>query len=153
VLEYPWDLSTYDAAPTTDDAGACWAPAMKVSEGGEIDVDDGSGRVVSRFLPELQRDLGLVYQPEHWDELRLATWLCRNLPEPSLTHASKQAFVAAWLTELLRRERFHAGARQSAEVPDPQSARGAHSDAAQGRPSARPSSRRCSVTMLRSGWR
>ena len=102
VLEYPWDLSPYDAAPT-DDLSALGA-GLKVSEGGEIDVDDASGRVVSRFLPDLQRDLGLVYQPENWDEVRLATWLCRNLPEQALTHASKQAFVAAWLTDLLSRD-------------------------------------------------
>jgi len=105
VLEYPWDLSTYDAAPTGDDLTALGA-GLKVSEGGEIDVDEESGKVVSRFLPDLQRDLGLVYQPENWDEVRLATWLCRNLPEPSLTHASKQAFVAKWLAELLRRDGF-----------------------------------------------
>ena len=105
VLDYPWDLSTYDAAPTADDLRALGA-GLKVSEGGEIDVDGESGKLISRFLPDLQRDLGLVYQPEHWDELRLATWLCRNLPEPSLTHAGKQAFVAGWLTELLRREGF-----------------------------------------------
>jgi type III restriction enzyme len=98
-------LSTYDAAPTGDDISALGA-GLKVSEGGEIDIDGDSGKVISRFLPDLQRDLGLVYQPEHWDEVRLATWLCRNLPEPSLTHASKQAFVAKWLTELLRREGF-----------------------------------------------
>ncbi|GAB2726408.1 hypothetical protein GCM10027019_02180 [Melaminivora jejuensis] len=104
VLEYPWDLSPYDAAPTADDLTALGA-ALKVSEGGEIDID-ASGRLVSRFLPDLQRDLGLVYQPENWDEVRIATWLCRNLPEPSLTHASKQAFVAAWVTDLLRREGF-----------------------------------------------
>jgi type III restriction enzyme len=104
VLDYPWDLATYDAAPTGDDITALNA-GLKVSEGGEIDIDE-RGKVVSRFLPDLQRDLGLVYQPEHWDEVRLATWLCRNLPEPSLTHASKQAFVAKWLTELLRREGF-----------------------------------------------
>lgn len=105
VLEYPWDLSTCDAAPTGDDLNALGA-GLKVPEGGEIDVDDESGKVVSRFLPDLQRDLGLVYQPENWDEVRLATWLCRNLPEPSLTHNSKQAFVAKWLTELLRRDGF-----------------------------------------------
>jgi type III restriction enzyme len=104
VLEYPWDLSPYDASPTADDLTALGA-ALKVSEGGEIDIDEG-GHVVSRFLPELQRDLGLVYQPENWDEVRIATWLCRNLPEQSLTHASKQAFVAAWLTDLLRRDTF-----------------------------------------------
>ena len=83
VLEYPWDLSPYDAAPTADDLSALGA-GLKVSEGGEIDVDEASGRMVSRFLPDLQRDLGLVYQPENWDEVRIATWLCRNLPEPSL---------------------------------------------------------------------
>ena len=104
VLEYPWDLSPYDAAPTADELTTLGA-SMKVSEGGEIDIDEG-GHVVSRFLPELQRDLGLVYQPENWDEVRIATWLCRNLPEPSLTHASKQAFVAAWLTNLLLRAGF-----------------------------------------------
>lgn len=104
VLEYPWDLSPYDAAPTADDLTALGA-ALRVSEGGEIDIDDG-GHVVSRFLPELQRDLGLVYQPENWNAVRIATWLCHNLPEPSLTHASKQAFVAAWLTDLLLREGF-----------------------------------------------
>jgi type III restriction enzyme len=103
VLEYPWDLSIYDAAPTAEDMAALKAD-FKVSEGGEIDIDDASGRVISRFLPDLQRDLGLVYQPENWDEIRVATWLCRNLPDESLTHASKQAFVAAWLTDLLRRD-------------------------------------------------
>ena len=106
VLEYPWDLSPYDAAPTADNLSALGA-GLKVAEGGVIDVDNASGRVMTRFLPELQRDLGLVYQPEHWDAIRLATWLCRNLPEPSLTHASKQAFVAAWLTDLLGRDSFN----------------------------------------------
>ncbi|MHB1174115.1 MAG: DEAD/DEAH box helicase [Sulfuriferula sp.] len=105
VLEYPCELSLYDAMPGADDMAALGA-GLKVSEGGEIDVDAASGKMVSRFLPELQRDLGLAYQPEHWDAVRLATWLCRNLPEPSLTHAAKQAFVAAWLTELLRRDDF-----------------------------------------------
>jgi type III restriction enzyme len=57
--------------------------------------------------------------------------LCRNLPDPSLTHASKQAFVAAWLTELLSSRAVFARASESAEVPDPQSDRGAHPDLAQ----------------------
>lgn len=104
VLEYPWELSSYDAAPTADDLSVLGS-ALKVSEGGEIDID-GSGKLISRFMPELQRDLGLVYKPENWDEVRVAAWLCRNLPEPSLTHTSKQAFVAAWLKELLKREGF-----------------------------------------------
>ncbi len=105
LLEYPWDISPYDATPSVGDMTTLGA-GLKVSEGGEIDVDAASGKVISRFLPELQRDLGLAYQPEHWDAVRLATWLCRNLPEPSLTHAAKQTFVAAWLSALLRRDDF-----------------------------------------------
>ncbi len=87
-------VTSYAAAPGLDDVNAL-SGGLKASEGGEIDIDIGSGRVVSRFLLELQCDLGLAYQPEHWSELRLATWLCRNLPDASLTHASKQAFVAS----------------------------------------------------------
>jgi hypothetical protein len=106
------------------------------------------GKLVSRFLPELQRDLGLVYQPENWDELRLATWLCRNLPEPSLTHASKQAFVAAWLTDLLRRDGFTLARANLQKVPDPQSAGGAHPELRK-QAVGKAFHRRCSVTMRR----
>ena len=96
VLDYPWVLSGYDARISEFDIETLNG-AMKVSEGGEIDVDETSGRVVHRFLPELQRDLGLVYIPENWDKVKLAAWLCRNLPEPSVTHESKRAFVSEWL--------------------------------------------------------
>jgi type III restriction enzyme len=105
VLDYPWELSSYDAAPTTSDLSLL-NDGMKVAEGGEIDIDGVSGKVISKFLPNLQRDLGLVYRPEHWDEVRLAAWLSRNLLDPALTHATKLAFVARWLTELMSREGF-----------------------------------------------
>jgi type III restriction enzyme len=100
VLDYPWELSRYDATLTDSDLSTLGA-AMKVSEGGEIDVDEKSGKVIQRFLPELQRDLGLVYVPEHWDKVQLAKWLCQNLPEQSVTHQSKMAFVAAWIQDFL----------------------------------------------------
>lgn len=105
VLEYPWALSDYQAAPTADDLSALGL-ASRVAGGGTIDVS-AEGQVKVGFLPDLQRDLGLSYTPEHWDETRLAAWLCRNLLEPSLTHASKQAFVSAWLRALLDTEGFN----------------------------------------------
>lgn len=104
ALDYPWELSGYAAAPASSDLSTLGA-AFRIAEGGEIDVGD-DGKVEVNFMPNLQRDLGLSYQPEHWDETRLAAWLCRNLPEPSVTHASKQAFVAAWLGALLACEGF-----------------------------------------------
>jgi len=108
VLDYPWELSLYDAWPTDSDLLVLGA-AMKVSEGGEIDVDEKSGRVIQRFLPELQRDLGLAYTPENWDKVKLAAWLCRNLPEQSITHESKRAFVVQWLQDFLSQSGFDLG--------------------------------------------
>jgi type III restriction enzyme len=104
VLDYPWDLSPYDADPTA--AQIDTLNGNRVAEGGEIDIDAESGKVMTRFIADLQRDLGLSYRPEHWDETRLATWLARNLPETAITHASKRAFVAHWLRALLATEGF-----------------------------------------------
>ena len=105
VLDYPWELAPQDAKIASGELAAL-EQGIKAADSGEIDIDGDSGKLIARFLPELQRDLGLVYQPENWNEVRLATWLCRNLPEDSVTHASKQAFVAAWLTELLSTDGF-----------------------------------------------
>lgn len=102
VLDYPWDLSRYDAILTDFDLTTLSA-AMNVSEGGEIDVDETTGKVVQRFIPELQRDLGLAYTPEHWDKVKLAKWLCLNLPEQSVTHDSKMAFVTGWLQDFFKK--------------------------------------------------
>ncbi len=99
VLDYPWSLSEYDAAPTRTQLDLLLG--NRVGNGGEIDIDDASGRVTTRFIADLQRDLGLSYRPEHWDDIRLATWLARNLPENSITHAGKRAFVAFWMRHLL----------------------------------------------------
>lgn len=104
VLDYPWTLSPYDAVPTHAQLEVL--NGNRVAEGGEIDIDADSGKVTTRFIADLQRDLGLSYQPEHWDETRLATWLTRNLPEAGITHASKRAFVAYWLRQLLDAEGF-----------------------------------------------
>ena len=99
VLALDWEPSPYDAAPTADEIKML--DANHVAEGGVIDVTAG-GRVTTEFIANLQRDLGLSYVPEHWDEARLATWLCRNLPVPTITHAAKRAFVSHWIDELLR---------------------------------------------------
>jgi type III restriction enzyme len=108
VLDYPWELSLYDARPSEADLSVLGA-AMKVSDGGEIDIDAASGKVVHRFIPDLQRDLGLVYTPENWDEVKIAAWLCRNLPEQTITHSSKQAFVTSWLKALMDGAGFDLG--------------------------------------------
>jgi type III restriction enzyme len=100
VLDYPFDLSVYDAHPIHEDLQAL-GMADRVASGGAIDVT-GEGRVKFGFIADLQRDLGFAYQPEHWDEVKLAAWLCRNLPDAGITHSSKWAFVQGWLRTLLQ---------------------------------------------------
>ncbi len=107
-LDYPWSLSSFDAKPDADELDKLGL-AQKASAAGLIDVHKLSGELMQSFLPDLQRDLGLAYVPEHWDAVRLAAWLCKNLPEPTLTHASKLAFVSAWLSDLLVSPGFDLG--------------------------------------------
>lgn len=82
VLDYPWALSLFDAKPTPAHLSALGA-ALTVSEGGVIDIDEATGRLVQDFMPNLQRDLGLAYVPEHWDSVKLAAWLCNRRFKPA----------------------------------------------------------------------
>jgi len=108
VLDYPWDLSTFDAHPTKEEKQAL-NYTSKINSGGEIDIDEESGRVKATFIADLQRDLGFAYTPEHWDNVRLAAWLCKNLPKVNITHDKKMAFVSDWLRRLLEIESFDLG--------------------------------------------
>lgn len=101
VLDYPFDLSGYEAYPTYDDLQALGI-ADRVASGGAIDVTE-EGKVKFGFIANLERDLGFSYRPEHWDEVKLSAWLCRNLPDAGITHASKWAFVQKWLQTLLQK--------------------------------------------------
>ncbi|RKX45135.1 MAG: restriction endonuclease subunit R [Verrucomicrobia bacterium] len=105
AIDYPWELPLY-LSSVTEDQRAALNLAMKVSEGGLIDVDEEKGRVRASFTRELTRDLGLSYRPEHWTEAKLAAWFCRQLHDPFITHASKRIFVAEWLASLLKHEDF-----------------------------------------------
>jgi len=59
-----------------------------------------AGRVKVTFLPELQHEMELVYQPEHVSEAKLAGWLCANLIDQYTDQASLMAFIASWLGTL-----------------------------------------------------
>lgn len=105
VLDYPWDISPYDAAPMRSH----WERLESggIAETGQIDTSDEMGTLKVDFMEGLTRDLALSYRPEHFNETDLAAWLCRNLPEPALTHASKRAFVSGWLSGLLKRDKLN----------------------------------------------
>jgi len=98
-LDYPWELSVMDAPPTNDQLSALGV-AFKVSEGGELDVDATTGKMVERFIVDLQRDLGFAYEPENWDRVKLAAWLSRRVDDSTLTHETRMTFVLKWLSDL-----------------------------------------------------
>ncbi|MGE4488827.1 MAG: DEAD/DEAH box helicase [Kiritimatiellales bacterium] len=103
AIDYPWDLPLYESGVTEPQLQALHL-AMTPSEAGLIDMDEERGKIRTSFTQELSHDLGLSYQPEHWDEARLAAWFCRQLHDTYITHVSKQAFVAGWLGSLLQRD-------------------------------------------------
>jgi type III restriction enzyme len=102
ALDYPWELPLYQAAPTDDTLNELKL-ALRIRDAGEIDIAE-TGHMTTRFLRDLQRDLSLSYVPEHWTEAKLAAWFCRQIHDPSITHASKRAFVSAWLSSLLSKD-------------------------------------------------
>lgn len=105
AIDYPWDLPAQKAEVSKEELDALQL-ASQVSEAGVIDVNQDVGKLETKFIKDLSHDLGLSYRPEHWDEVKLAAWLCRQLREPFITHSSLQVFVLAWLTELLSKEGF-----------------------------------------------
>ncbi|MHB8423813.1 MAG: DEAD/DEAH box helicase [Gammaproteobacteria bacterium] len=102
VLDYPWELSPYDAEPTQHQLQRL--ADNQTAEAGTIDTDEASGKLRVDFMVGLTRDLALSYRPEHLDEAGLTAWFCRNLPDSTITHASKRAFVVRWIMGLLQRE-------------------------------------------------
>lgn len=105
AIDYRWDLPAGEARLTEAQVSALDL-SSRVKEAGLIDVDEDAGRVKTSFSRDLSRDLGLSYKPENWTEAKLAAWFCRQLHDPGITHASKQAFVAAWLGDLLSRDGY-----------------------------------------------
>ena len=99
VLDYPWELPSYSAAPSGDEMNQLRS-GEKAAEGGVIDVEEGKLNV--KFLPGLERDLHLSYQPEHWTEAKLAAWLCRNVREPYITQNSLLVFISHFLAAIIR---------------------------------------------------
>jgi type III restriction enzyme len=99
MLDYPWNLSLLDTTPTADEISKL-DYSLKSAESGVLDISE-HGKLFTKFMANLQRSLDLVYVPEHWNETKLAAWFCRNLPDPTVTHDSKLAFISHWLQALM----------------------------------------------------
>ena len=97
LMEEGWDLSEYNPKLTTQEF------SILSSEGGqfgEIDVS-AEGKVKTKFIPELNRQLQLINVVENWTETKLILWLDRNLVFTELTSQEKEVFLTALVSDLL----------------------------------------------------
>lgn len=86
--------------------------AEAAQNAGIIDVVDGD--VVTRQLPDLGTQLRLIEVRENWSEIKLVSWLDRNIPHSRLDADVARAWLNAIITEMqkvtplgrLVRERF-----------------------------------------------
>jgi type III restriction enzyme len=92
------------------------APELDAPRPGEavgvVDVEDG--KVVTRQMPELAKEMQLIEVQENWTQTRLVAWLDRNIPHDDIDPQEACAYLDGVVTALLRahalgrlvRERF-----------------------------------------------
>ena len=90
-LSRPWQLPH----PVTDGDLPVLAGLRTPHSVGILDIEDG--RVITRQMPELQRELELLEVQENWTANRLVTWLDRNIPHPDLPAVE----TTVWLYSVL----------------------------------------------------
>ena len=93
-LEAGWHLPlppTADDFPVIDSA----QPSESV---GIVDVEDG--KVITRRMPELAKELQLIEVAENWTQARLVAWLDRNIPHPNIEQDESHAYLDGVLTAL-----------------------------------------------------
>lgn len=68
---------------------------------GILDVEEG--RVITRQMPELQREMELLEIHENWSETKLISWLDRDIPHPDLPASESAVWIFAVVRELQQR--------------------------------------------------
>lgn len=98
LIDHGWELSGFDAQLTDAEYARLSA---EVADSGEIDISD-KGKVQSRFIPELNRELQLIeVVDENWSQGQLIRWLDRNLMYYELTPADKERFLVRLVGDLI----------------------------------------------------
>lgn len=97
LLEKGWDLNSFDAKLTPQEFSALGGEGGQF---GEIDVGT-EGRIKSRFIPDLNRQLQLIEVVENWTDTQLIHWLDRNLIFLELSSQEKEIFITQMVSDLL----------------------------------------------------
>jgi type III restriction enzyme len=97
LIEHGWELNSFEPKLTEGEL-----TYLKGERGqyGEIYIGD-EGKVKSRFIPELNRQLQLISAVENWTEAELINWIDRNLRFMELSTNEKTIFLASMTGDLL----------------------------------------------------
>jgi len=117
-LEVGWRLPL---PPTAEDLPTLDTPPPSESVG-IVDVEDG--KVITRRMPELARELQLIEVQENWTQTRLVSWLDRNIPHLRLEQDEFRAYLDDVITGLqdkltlgrLVKERFELRRKMDARI-------------------------------------
>lgn len=107
-LEAGWHLPL---PPTVEDLPALDSSAPSESVG-IVDVENG--KVITRRMPELAKELQLIEVQENWTQTRLVSWLDRNIPHDDIDPDESSAWLDGVISQMqpalplgrLVRERF-----------------------------------------------
>ncbi len=96
-LEFPWQLSNYDAALSADE----FPEAATTDRAFEVDVTE-QGKLLPRFVSELREQLYLLDAGHTTTLDELALWLDRRLPDRrDIPQAESHLFLMKMLTQLV----------------------------------------------------
>jgi hypothetical protein len=96
-LERGWDLNSYDPKLTSQEFNILKG---EIGQHGEIDVGT-NGRIKSKFIPDLNRELQLIEVIGNWTDTRLIHWLDRNLQFMDISSQEKEIFLTGMVGDLL----------------------------------------------------
>jgi type III restriction enzyme len=97
LLEKGWELNGFDAKLTPLEFSTLSAEGGQF---GEIDVGV-EGKIKSKFIPDLNRQLQLLETVENWTDAQLIHWLDRNLLFIELSSQEKEIFLTGMISDLL----------------------------------------------------
>jgi len=97
LLEKGWDLKGFDTELTPHEFSVLSAEGGQF---GEIDVGV-EGKIKSKFIPDLNRQLQLIGAVENWTDAQLIHWLDRNLLFIELSSQEKEIFLTEMISDLL----------------------------------------------------
>jgi type III restriction enzyme len=96
-LEKGWDLNIFDPKLTPQEFSSL---SGEGGQFGEIDVGV-EGKIKSKFIPDLNRQLKLIEAVENWTDTQLIHWLDRDLLFIELSSQEKEIFLTKMISDLL----------------------------------------------------